>query len=210
MSVLADEGRFWDRLADKYAAQPVADEAAYQTKLAKTRALLRPDMTVLEFGCGTGSTAIVHAPFVRQIEGIDVSARMVEIARGKAEAKGLANIRFSQNTIEELAAPAASYDLVMGHSILHLLKDKDAVIAKVMELLKPGGAFVSSTACIGDTMKAFKLIAPLGHAIGLLPRLDVMTRQELVASHRRAGFEIEEEWQPGKGRAVFLVARKPA
>jgi len=209
MRAVAEDNRLWDRLADRYAAQPVADEAAYQTKLVKTRDRLRPEMTVLEFGCGTGSTAIAHAPFVRQIDAIDFSGRMLEIARQKAEAKGISNIRFERSTIEDLVAPAASYDLVMGHSILHLLADKDAVIGKVMNLLKPGGLFVSSTACIGDSMPYIKYVAPLGRAVGLLPRLDVMTRQQLVASHRHAGFDIEEEWQPGKGKAVFLIARKP-
>ena len=53
---------FWDRLAKRYARMPVADQAAYETKLEKTRAFLRPDSRVLEFGCGTGSTAILHAP----------------------------------------------------------------------------------------------------------------------------------------------------
>ena len=54
--------RFWDRVAEGYAKKPVADEAAYQKKLQVTRDYFRPDMEVLEFGCGTGSTAIAHAP----------------------------------------------------------------------------------------------------------------------------------------------------
>ncbi len=46
--------RFWDRIAKRYARTPVADEAAYQRKLKITRGYLRPDMEVMEFGCGTG------------------------------------------------------------------------------------------------------------------------------------------------------------
>jgi cyclopropane fatty-acyl-phospholipid synthase-like methyltransferase len=56
--------KFWDRIAERYSKQPVADEAAYQKKLQVTREYFRPDMEVLEFGCGTGSTAIAHAPYV--------------------------------------------------------------------------------------------------------------------------------------------------
>ena len=85
---MADTSRFWDKLAEKYARQPVADEEAYRTKLRVTQSYLRPDMEVLEFGCGTGSTALVHAPFVRHILAIDFSTKMLEIARGKAEAAG--------------------------------------------------------------------------------------------------------------------------
>ena len=206
---MGDE-RFWDRLAERYSRQPIADQAAYQTKLQITQSYLRPDMDLLEFGCGTGSTAIIHAPHVRQMTAIDFSESMLDIARGKAAEAGVSNLRFEQADIAGFSAPDASYDMVLGLSILHLLADKDAVIAKVFRLLKPGGLFISSTACIGDTMGLFKAIAPLGKAVGLLPQLDVMTTAELVASLTSAGFVIEHQWQPGKGKAVFIVARAGA
>lgn len=206
---MGDE-RFWDRLADKYARQPIADEAAYQTKLQITRSYLRPEMDLLEFGCGTGGTAIIHAPYVKQITAIDFSGSMLTIARAKATEAGVSNIRFEQADIAGFSAADASYDVILGLSILHLLADKDAVIAKVFRLLRPGGLFISSTACLGDTMGLFKPIAPLGKAVGLLPQLDVMTTTELVASLTKAGFAIEHQWQPGKGKAVFIVARSGA
>ncbi len=64
---------FWDRIAERYAKQPIADEAAYQKKLQVTRDYFRPDMAVLEFGCGTGSTAIAHAPYVKHVLGACLS-----------------------------------------------------------------------------------------------------------------------------------------
>lgn len=201
------EDRFWNKLADSYARQPIADEAAYQTKLEVTRGYLRPDMELLEFGCGTGGTAILHAPYVRHIRAIDFSDSMLAIARGKAAAAGVENITFERADITSFDAPDGSFDVMLGMSILHLLADKDAVIAKVFRMLKPGGRFVSSTTCLGDTMGAFKLIAPIGKALGLLPQLDVMTTTDLVRSLTSAGFSIEHQWQPGKGKAVFIVAR---
>lgn len=47
--------RFWDRIAEKYAKQPIANPEAYEEKLRLTRRRLTPDSSVLEFGCGTGS-----------------------------------------------------------------------------------------------------------------------------------------------------------
>lgn len=73
-------------------------------------------------------------------------------------------------------------------------------------MLKPGGIFVTSTICIGDTMKIFKLIAPIGKLLGLI--LKVFTREELEGSLIDAGFEIEYQWQPAEGNAVFIVAKK--
>jgi ubiquinone/menaquinone biosynthesis C-methylase UbiE len=210
MTAMATASKFWDRLADHYARQPIADEDAYRTKLRVTQGYFRPEMEVLEFGCGTGGTAIIHAPFVRHIRAIDFSEKMLEIARAKAAEAGVGNISFERADIAELAAQDERYDAVLGLSILHLLEDKDAVIAKVFAMLKPGGIFVSSTTCIGDTMKIFKFVAPIGKAMGLLPQLDVMTSNDLVAGLSAAGFGIDHQWQPGKGKAVFIVARKPA
>ena len=54
--------KFWDRIAERYSKKPVSDEDSYQKKLQITHEYLRSDMEVLEFGCGTGSTAITHGP----------------------------------------------------------------------------------------------------------------------------------------------------
>jgi methylase of polypeptide subunit release factors len=64
-------------------------------------------MTVLEFGCGTGSTAIAHAPYVKRILATDVSAKMIEIARANAERAGIENVTFGQAAVEELGVVCA-------------------------------------------------------------------------------------------------------
>ena len=48
--------RFWDRIAERYARQPIADEAAYQKKLEQTREYLRPDSWVGATMSRRGST----------------------------------------------------------------------------------------------------------------------------------------------------------
>jgi SAM-dependent methyltransferase len=202
--------RFWDRIADRYARMPVADDAAYQRKLDTTRHYLRPHMAVLEFGCGTGSTALAHAPYVHSILATDISARMLEIARTKAAARRVANVTFRRTGIDDLEAAPESFDAILGMSILHLLDDRDAVIGKVHRLLKPGGCFVSSTACLGDFMRWFGLVAPVGRALGLLPRVRIFTERDLVAALTDRGFRIAELWRPGRRQAVFIVATKPA
>ena len=200
--------KFWDKIANRYAKRPVADEAAYQKKLQVTRDYFQPDMEVMEFGCGTGSTAITHAPYVRHIHAIDFSLEMIEIAQGKAEAEQVKNVTFEQSAIEETSVSDQTLDAVLGLSILHLLDNKEDVIAKVHKMLKPDGIFVTSTACIGDTMKFFKVIVPIGRFFGLMPLVTVFTTKELEDSLTNIGFEIAYQWQPGKGKAVFIVAKK--
>ncbi|MDJ0736861.1 MAG: class I SAM-dependent methyltransferase [Nostocaceae cyanobacterium] len=201
--------KFWDKIAERYSKQPIADEAAYQKKLQVTQEYFQPDMEVLEFGCGTGSTAIIHAPYVKHIRAIDISSKMIEIAQGKADAQNIKNVTFEQLTIDELSVSDCTFDVVLGLSILHLLENKEEVIAKVHKMLKPGGIFVTSTACLGDTMKWFKIIAPIGKFLGLMPLVKVFTAKELEESLIDAGFAIDYQWQPSKDKAVFIVAKKP-
>ncbi len=113
--------KFWDRIAKHYSKQPVGDEAAYQKKLQITREYFQPNMEVLEFGCGTGSTAITHAPYVKHIHAIDISSKMIEIAQCKADAKNIKNITFEQSTIDKFSMSDHTFDVVLGLSILHLL-----------------------------------------------------------------------------------------
>ncbi len=201
--------RFWDFIAKRYARQPIADEASYQKKLEVTQTYFRPDSEVLEFGCGTGSTAIVHAPKVKHIRATDVSSKMLKIARGKVETQGIENITFEQVTIEDLEAPDGSVDMVMAHSILHLLEDKEAAIAKAFKMLKPRGVFVTSTVCLGNSMKWFRFIAPVGHFLGVLPLVNFFTAEELETAFTDAGFEIDYKWRPGPDKAVSMIGKKP-
>lgn len=119
------------------------------------------------------------------------------------------NVTFEQATIEDLNLSDQSLDAVLGLSILNLLKDKEAAIAQVYQMLKPGGIFVSSTACIGNTMSRFKLIVPIGRFLGFFPFVAVFTTQALEDSLTQTGFDLDYQWQPGKDKAVFIVAKKP-
>ncbi len=202
------ETAFWNKLADKYAQRPIADEASYEKKLEITRKHLRPGMEVLEIGCGTGSTAIAHAPYVGHIRATDLSTRMVEIARDKAKAAAIDNVSFDASSVEGLDVPDASLDAVMAHNILHLLENWERAIAEIHRMLKPGGVFVSSTACIRDMMFLFRLIVPVGRALRLFPLVKVFSVAELTGKLEKTGFEIEYEWQPKKNAAVFIVCRK--
>ena len=83
-----------------------------------------------------------------------------------------------------------------------------AAIAKVYDLLKPGGVFVSSTACIADMRALLRFILPVGRLFGLVPFVKVFTEKRLIEDLTAAGFEVAHHWLPGKGKAVFVVARR--
>lgn len=198
---------FWDKSAQRYAKSRVRDEASYQKKLAITQGYFQPNWSVLEFGCGTGSTALVHAPHVKEILATDISGKMLEIAAQKARDAGVENVRFQQGTLDSLDLEAESFDAVLGLNILHLLEDAEAAIIRAHELLKPCGVFVSSTALVGELMVLWRLLIPAMQAVGLAPFVNRFSRQSLVTMLTNAGFSIDYEWQPDKA-SVFLIARK--
>ncbi len=201
--------RFWDRMAERYARTPINNEAAYRKKLQVTRRYLKPDMRVLELGCGTGATSIEHAPFVEQIRAVDISPKMIEIASRKAQEAGVSNVAFEASTIETLDVPDASVDVVLMLSILHLLDDRDVELARAFRMLRPGGVLVSNTACLGDSMRWLGLILPVAGRLGLLPMVRIFSAGELEASISGAGFSIEHRWRPAPADALFIIARRP-
>ncbi|MEM7541174.1 MAG: class I SAM-dependent methyltransferase [Pseudomonadota bacterium] len=204
------EARFWDRIAERYAAKPVPDQEVYETKLAKTDSYLRSHNTVLEIGCGTGSTALHHATRVQHIRALDISTKMIEIARNKAERAGVDNIDFEIASVDAPGHEGVTYDVIIAHSILHLLSDVDQALSQLSALLKPGGLLISTTACIKDFMPVFKLLAPLGRWARLMPYVNVFGETDLIRWHQDAGFQIEHRWLPAPKRGVYLVARSGA
>jgi len=133
----------------------------------------------------------------------------LSVACAGRKAAGVGNLRFERSDVDAFTAPDGTFDAVLGLSSLHLLDDGSTAIARAYRILKPGGFFVSSAVCLGDTTKLFNLIAPIGRFLGVLPLVRVFTVQELVDSLVAAGFAIAHQWQPGRGKAVFIVAEKP-
>jgi 2-polyprenyl-3-methyl-5-hydroxy-6-metoxy-1,4-benzoquinol methylase len=194
---------FWNAFANRYAKQSIANPEAYETKLAATRALLTSDSRVLEFGCGTGSTALLHAPLVASIHGLDTSPRMVEIASEKARGQGVTNATFSVGRV--LDRDDGPYDVLLALNILHLVDDLSETLHHCQKLLKPGGVLVAGTACITGGWEAWLL--PIPAAIGLLPKLQYFSEAELLEAHVAAGFTVESCTKPGSPLGAFTIAR---
>lgn len=205
---MKNDSRFWDRIAGKYYHSPVKNPAAYKVKLDITRSFLTPDSHVLEFGCGTGSTAIAHAPYTKSIHAIDISEKMLAFAQSRVRENNVGNVVLEKSSIESFTGSPESYDVILGLSILHLVEDKDATIRKVFHLLKPGGVFISSTACMGDNLNILKYVMPIGRALGVIPTVKVFKERELVTTLENQGFNTLKRWRPETNMAAFIVAEK--
>jgi 2-polyprenyl-3-methyl-5-hydroxy-6-metoxy-1,4-benzoquinol methylase len=68
---------------------------------------------------------LLHAPYVHHIRAIDFSAKMIEIAQGKAAAQNIQNVTFEQASIDRPERPGRqTYDAVLGLNVLHLLANR--------------------------------------------------------------------------------------
>ena len=204
---------FWDKVAPKYARNPVGDFAAYQAKLARLRELLGAESRVLEIGCGSGSTALLLAPSVKEFVGADVSAEMVRIANEKLAGSMTQNLRFVQaGAADEVSG--APFDAVLAFSLLHLVPDLPAVLEAVRAQLKPDGLFISKTVCLKQMnffvrLLVSMLVIPLMRLFGNAPYVAMLNRADVVRHLEQAGFEIIDSTYFGKSHlSPFIVARR--
>ena len=204
------QGAFFSNLtAERYAKQPVADPVSYEKKLTMTRKYFTPDTEVLEIGCGTGSTAIAHAPYVKHIDGIDYASKMVAIATEKAREAGISNTSFAVEDVDDIGNKDKRYDVVMAMNILHLLKDQASALQAIHSLLKPGGYFISSTLCAFPMPWYLSALVTIGCGLRILPPINLRSAAALKTQIEGAGFHIVEQWQHGKKVDVaFIVAQK--
>lgn len=203
---------FWNLIARRYARSDIADPATYETKLAMTQGHLNPDMRLLEIGCGTGSTALRHAPKVASILALDFSAKMIEIAKEKARTAAVANVEFRTATLDALPvpAPADAFDAGLALSFLHLVPDPTAALRQLAAQIRPGGLLFTSTACVGDMKGLVPYLLPLMRLTVVMPSVTRVTESSLRAAHTDAGFEVMDKFRPAPDAAVFLIAKRLA
>jgi len=210
----ARKARFWDRIAAKYAADPIADMAGYETTLRRVQGLLSADQDVLEIGCGTGTTALRLAPFTHRLLATDVSAGMIAIARQKLAAEPVPQLSFALADADAPAAGQSEYDAVLAFNLLHLVIDLDRALELAMQALRPGGLLISKTACIAEMNPLIRYLAlPVMRAVGKAPHVLCFDADALRSAIERQGMDIvsvERHGTRGKDFRVFIVACKPA
>jgi len=102
-----------------------------------------PYRTSLELGCGTGffTLNLKLAGVLDDGHVTDLSPGMVEVARRNARSLGF-EVAGRVADAERLPYDDDSFDLVIGHAVLHHIPDVDLAFREVLRVLKPGGRFV--------------------------------------------------------------------
>ena len=105
-------------------------------------AQLSPGQRVLELACGAGGAGLEAARLVGPTGEVvlsDVVPEMTAIARSRAEALGLENVRTKELDLEQIAQPDESYDAVLCRDGLMLVPDPGLAAREICRVLRPGG-----------------------------------------------------------------------
>lgn len=109
--------------------------AARRAGLIADGAALRPGLTVVEIGCGTGLFTAHFAHSGARIVAVDISEEL--LARARQRGLPTDQVEFLCARFEDLALDGG-YDAAIGSSVLHHL-DVPQALASIHRLLKPGG-----------------------------------------------------------------------
>ena len=99
---------------------------------------LRSGSSVLDVACGTGHVAIDAARTFCDVTGVDYVEELVETARRRADAEGLA-VRFDVADAEALPFDDASFDYVLSAIGVMFTADHDQAAAELVRVCRPGG-----------------------------------------------------------------------
>ncbi|MGW0569391.1 class I SAM-dependent methyltransferase [Streptomyces tauricus] len=133
----------WDMAADTFDDEPdhgLRDPAVREAWAARLRGWLpRGPSDVLDLGCGTGSLSLLASEARHRVTGVDLSPRMVDLARAKLAGRDAAFL------VGDAAAPPVGeqrFDVVLVRHVLWTLPEPGRVLRHWRGLLRPGGRLV--------------------------------------------------------------------
>ena len=154
-------------------------------------AALRPPGVIADLGCGSGvfTSLLTKAGFTAT--GVDLSPRMVELAR-KLHRGSI----FTEGDVESLPFEDETFDGVLLSGLLHHLPDPTACIREVRRILKPGGRFASFDP---NRLNPFMYLyrdrsSPFYSPKGVTPNERPVLAKELARRFRAQSFEVRTEY----------------
>jgi len=201
--------KFWDRAAKRFEGQMNEDDKSAIATLDLTLKYLQSSDIVLDFACAAGKYALEIAPQVKEVWGIDISGEMIHAANRNAKDRGITNVQFIQMKITDLRLEDESFDVVLAYNILHLVEEPQRVVAKIKELLRLDGIFISVTPCLGAGGSIQTAFIKLMSLLGFVPKIHSFKSNEVEGLIANAHFDLlETQVSSDSIPNVFLAARR--
>lgn len=102
---------------------------------------LRPDMQVLDCGCGPGGISVTMAGLVPQgrVVGVDIEDGQLDMGRQEAQRNRIGNVEFHHASVYALPFADGTFDAVLAHAVLYHLAEPMKALRELWRVLKPGG-----------------------------------------------------------------------
>lgn len=94
---------------------------------------------VLDIGTGTGRMAELFASAAERVVALDKNLEMLRVARAKLQHLPASRVELVQGDFADLPFPAASFDTVLLHQVLHFAQDPALPLAEAARVTRPGG-----------------------------------------------------------------------
>lgn len=136
----------FDTKARQWDDNPVFQERGLKIAQAIRQAVpLHPQMSTLDYGCGTGLLSFPLKDELGSMLLADSSSGMLDVVAEKIEAQGVSNMTPLKLDLLIDPLPAQRFDLIVTAMTLHHVPDTDSILRIFHDLLQPGG-----TLCIAD------------------------------------------------------------
>lgn len=165
----------------------------------------QPGERWLDIACGAGNVSELAAGAGARVTGIDISPRLIDVAKQRAQALGY-DIGYRVGDAEDLEVPDESFDVAVSSFGLIFAPDHAAVARELRRILVPGGRLAFSAwtpdGTIGDLLRMlgpFQPPPPPGAGVPLAWGEEQHVRDELAA-----GFDLTVERRISRAEEASL------
>ncbi len=201
----AESRAYFDRVAAAFGEQVLPGRT--WEGLARALLQLAPRGRYVDLGVGDGLLTLMLSEIAERVTAVDLSSRMLDQLRQRAETKGIRNIETVEADIESLPLSDASHDVVVASQALHHARDPERALREAARVLVPGGRVlvIDLLAHTEEWVREQLQHVQLG-----------FTEQRLAELLEQAGFEdvslqrAARDPQPPNFMTLVATARRPA
>ncbi|WP_314414268.1 class I SAM-dependent methyltransferase [uncultured Streptococcus sp.] len=156
------------------------------------------DKEILDFGGGTGLLTLPLAKQAKSVTLVDISDKMLDQARLKAEQQDIKNIQFLEQNL--LAKPLEQeFDLIVVCRVLHHMPDLDAALSLFHQHLRENGQLL---------LADFTKTEANHHGFDLAELEKQLIEHGFSSVHSQILYSAEDLFQGNYSELFFTVAQK--